>query len=136
MTDNRKLKMAMTLLMVLMVTVFCCPSFIQAVVPDQISYQGVLTNDMGIPLDGTYTVHFYLYDTQTGGTSLWSEQKSVAVTDGIYNVQLGSVSPLDSNAFAGDEVYLEVVIYDAATTSWETLSPRQRLTSTAYAFQA
>jgi hypothetical protein len=32
-------------------------------------------------------------------------------------------------------VYLEVAIYNADTSSWETLSPRQRLTSTAYAFQ-
>jgi hypothetical protein len=105
-------------------------------VPGLINYQGKLTDEVGTSLDGTYTVHFYLYDALTGGDLLWDEQQSVAVTDGVYNVQLGSVSPLKSNVFAGGAVYLEVLIYDAATTSWETLSPRQPLTSTAYAFQA
>lgn len=33
-------------------------------------------------------------------------------------------------------VYLEVAIYNDTTTSWESLSPRQQLTSIAYAFKA
>ena len=105
-------------------------------VPGLINYQSKLTDAAGTPLDGTYTMEFYLYTAPTGGTLLWDEQQSVAVTEGIYTVQLGSVTPLDSNVFAGDEVYLEVAIYNPATASWETLSPRRMLTSTAYAFQA
>jgi len=119
----------------MIVFLFCWATLIQAAVPQQINYQGRLTDAVGKPLDGTYTIRFYLYDAPTGGTLLWNEEQSVVVADGIYNVQLGSVSALDSDVFAGDEVYLEVVIYNAATTNWETLSPRQQLTSTAYAFQ-
>ncbi len=119
---------------VLLITMF--PLMASAQVPETINYQGKLTDDVGAPWDGICTVRFYLYDALTGGTSLWDEQQSVLVNDGIYNVQLGSVNPLDSDVFAGDEVYLEVVIYSGGTTNGETLSPRQRVTSLAYAFQA
>ncbi len=56
--------------------------------------------------------------------------------DRIYNVQLGYMTPIDPNVFVGEEVYLEVGIYNADTSAWETLYPRQRMTSTAFAFRA
>jgi hypothetical protein len=51
----------------------------------------------------------------------------VAVFDGIYNVLLGSVTALDASVFSGDDRWLEVKVGD------DTLSPRQRITSVAYA---
>jgi len=131
MTDNLKKNIAMTLLIG---SLLCWAAVVQAAVPGQVSYQGMLTDDVGMPLEGTYSVHFYLYDAV--GTLVWDEQQSVVVTDGIYNVQLGAVNPLGASVFSGGQAYLGVAIYNAATTSWEDLSPRQRLTSTAYAFQA
>jgi hypothetical protein len=133
MIGNRKLNIVMTLFSVVLL---CCASVAQATVPEEISYQGQLTDAVGAPLEGTYDVWFYLYDAPSGGILLWDEQQSVVVTDGIYNVQLGAVSPLEVTVFSGNTVYLEVVIYNPATTTWETLSPRQQLTSTAYAFLA
>jgi hypothetical protein len=133
MIGNRKLNIVMTLFSVVLL---CCASVAQATVPEEISYQGQLTDAVGAPLEGTYDVWFYLYDAPSGGILLWDEQQSVVVTDGIYNVQLGAVSPLEVTVFSGNTVYLEVVIYNPATTTWETLAPRQQLTSTAYAFQA
>ena len=133
MADHRKVKIGTTLLAIIL---FCCASVLQAAVPDQMSYQGRLTDDVGTPLNGTFTIRFYLYEALASGTSLWDEEQSVPVTDGIYNVQLGSVNPLDSTDFAGGEVYLEISIYNVDTASWETLSPRQQITSTAYTFQA
>jgi hypothetical protein len=113
---------------------FHLPVKLHAEVPYLINYQGMLTDDVGMPLDGTYSVRFYLADDI--GTLLWDEEQSVVVTEGIYNAQLGSVSPLSASVFSGGHVYLQVVIYNPDTTSWETLSPVQRLTSTAYALQA
>jgi len=104
--------------------------------PGVINYQGKLTDGTGTPLNGTYTMQFVLYDPLTGGTPVWSEEQSVAVTAGIYNVQLGSVSPFTEDLFDTEEVYLGVAIYNADTESWEYLVPRQRFTSVAYAFQA
>ncbi len=105
-------------------------------VPGMINYQGKLTDSDGYPLNGTYQVQFHIYDAATGGSELWSETQSVTVTDGIYNVQLGSVEPLTAGVFSSDAVYLEVVILNDDTSTWETLSPRQRLTSTAFSFRA
>ena len=105
-------------------------------VPGLINYQGMLTDDTGSPLDGIYLIRFYLYDADTGEGLLWDEEQNVAVSNGVYDVQLGEFAALSADVFSGYEAYLEVVIYNESTDSWETLSPRQRLTSTAYAFQA
>jgi hypothetical protein len=128
-----KLKTATILLFGLL---FFCSSVVQAGVPGQISYQGKLTDAMQIPLDGTYSMQFDLFNVETDGTPLWSETQDVIVGGGVFNILLGAVNPLDSSAFATEEVYLETSIYNSDTGSWETLSPRQRLTSTAFAFKA
>ncbi len=66
-----------------------------AQIPPTISYQGVLTDAGGnIVPDGNYTLTFKLYETPTGGTPFWQEQQNVAVANGIFNVILGSVTPL------------------------------------------
>jgi hypothetical protein len=99
-------------------------------VPSLINYQGKLTDSGGNPLNGTFTMTFLLYQVSTGGSHIWSEPQTVMVTDGIYSVQLGTTNPLDVSYFSNDSLYLEVVVGD------ETLSPRQRLTSTAFAMKA
>ena len=73
---------------------------------------------------------FRLYNASSGGSSLWNETQSVQVIDGIYSIELGSVSPFPADLFDSDTLYLEVIIGS------ETLSPRQRLTSTAYSMKA
>jgi hypothetical protein len=101
--------------------------------PPLINFQGMLTDPSGAPLDGNFDMTFRIYDAEIGGTELWSEtQLAVPVTGGIYNVQLGAGGGLTTRVFelAGDTGYLEVEI------SGETLSPRQRITSVAYAFRA
>jgi hypothetical protein len=107
----------------------------QAAVPGQISFQGYLTDSDGTALpDGTYTMIFYLFNAEIGGSQLWNapngEVQEVAVTNGIYQVQLGAVQPLDSSVFDGGAAWLEVVI------EGEILSPRQLVTASAYALKA
>lgn len=133
MSHNQQFKFGITLSILFLIW---RAFLVQAAVPGLISFQGRLTDIDGVSLDGTFPMRFYLYSELTGGTALWNEEQSVVITDGIYNVQLGLVNLLDSNIFSENEVYLEVAIYDVEITSWETLTPRQRLTSTAYAFQA
>jgi len=104
--------------------------------PSIVNYQGRITDEEGVPIDSNLTMRFLLYASTTGGSAYWQEEQTVSVNDGVYNVRLGSVVPLVSDDFAGDLVYLEIAVYNTDTTNWETLSPRQQLTSTAYAFQA
>lgn len=64
-------------------------------IPRTVSYQGVLTDATGAVLpDGNYYLTFRLYDVATAGSVLWWEGQSVAVSKGIFNVILGSFSPL------------------------------------------
>jgi len=118
-----------------------------AAVPGLMSYQGRLTDAAGASVaDDTYQMRFSLFDSENAGYQLWNapaaygEEQNVSVTGGIYNVQLGAVVPLNvplgMAIFAGDTVWLEAAIYDTDTSSWETMAPRQRLTSGGYAFQA
>ena len=105
-------------------------SFPAWAVPGLINYQGKLTDSGGNALNGTFSMTFRLYNASSGGSSLWSEIQSVQVIDGIYSIELGSVSPLPADLFDSDALYLEVVIGS------EILSPRQRLTSTAFSMKA
>ena len=64
-------------------------------IPQTLSYQGVLTDDSGNAVsDGTRNLTFKLYDTATDGTQLWTETQSVDVSNGLFNVILGSVTAL------------------------------------------
>ena len=99
-------------------------------IPHLIHYQGVLTDDAGIPLNTPQDLTFRIYKVESGGTLLWGEtQNDVSVTNGLFSVLLGSVHPID---LAFDEDYwleIEVSVYD-------TLLPRMKLASVGYAFRA
>ena len=122
------------LLVLTICTLIICDTALGA--PGTINFQGRLTNNAGAPLDGPFTVHFSLFNSLIGGTLLWEEEQSITVADGIYSCQLGAATALDASVFSEDEVFLEVSIYNNDSATWETLSPRQKLTSTAFAFQA
>jgi len=82
-------------------------------------------------------MNFILYTVSTDGTQQWSETQTVTVTDGIYNVQLGADTAFPADLFANNQVlYLEVEVKRPTDIDWETLAPRQQLTSTAYAMKA
>jgi hypothetical protein len=53
---------------------------------------------------------FRLYDAETGGSLLWSENQSVNVTGGIYNVILGSAASLSPSLFSSDNRWLEMTV--------------------------
>jgi hypothetical protein len=95
------------------------------------SYQGRLTSDTGTPVNGSVQMTFRLYDVLNGGSPLWTEVHSgVQVSQGLFAVQLGSLSPLSSSLFAGrSTLFLGV----AVGTDLE-MTPREQLSSAAFAF--
>lgn len=99
--------------------------------PETINYQGRLTENTPsqTPLDATVTMDFSLWDDVAAGTQLWSESGvPVTVTGGIFNVLLGANgTPLPASLFDTTELFLEL------TVAGEILSPRQRLSSVAFA---
>ncbi len=71
-------------------------------IPTMINYQGYLTDASGNPINGTVGMTFSIYTTASGGSALWTEtQSSVSVTDGLFNVLLGSVNPINASQFTG-----------------------------------
>ena len=105
-------------------------------VPGLINYQGRLTDSGGADLAGEYKLSFAFYDAVAAGTALWSEEQTVRVENGIYQVSLGAVSPLTGNIFASDQLYLELAVWNTDTAAWEIMTPRQRITSVGFALQA
>ncbi|MBI1925106.1 hypothetical protein HYR99_12765 [Candidatus Poribacteria bacterium] len=67
-------------------------------IPKTISYQGVLTDPNGVPVpDANYALLFKIYDSST---ELWNETHPIVpVKDGVFNVLLGSITPLDGLTF-------------------------------------
>lgn len=67
-----------------------------------VPFQGRLHGgDNNIVSDGTYDLTFYVYDTPTGGTSLWTEtHPSVSVIHGYVNVLLGAITPMVESNYA------------------------------------
>ncbi|MBI5324889.1 MAG: hypothetical protein HZB41_06400 [Ignavibacteriae bacterium] len=106
-------------------------SLSMAQIPKTISYQGVLTNASGVVVpDGNYSLTFKLFEVATGGTLLWNDvQPSVAVSNGIFNVILGSATPL--NLPFDKPYWLGITV-----GSGSEMAPRIQLTSSGYSFRS
>ena len=73
-----------------------------ASVPGQVNYQGLLLDDLGDPITGPVDMVFSLYADPSGGSALWIEaHNDVDVLDGVYEVELGSFTPLTPALLAG-----------------------------------
>jgi hypothetical protein len=100
-------------------------------VPPYISYQGVLHDDQGQPINGTVEIMFSLYDETTGGTALWSETQSVLISDGLFNIKLGAVTALPNFVFNTEALFLGIKV-----GADSEMTPRQILTTMAYSFRS
>jgi len=95
--------------------------------PQFLNYQGKLSAG-GNPASGTFPMTFSIYLSATGVTALWSETQNVTVTNGIFNVLLGSATPFPPNLFIGTgDRYLGIKV----GTDPE-MTPRFRLASVAF----
>ncbi len=105
--------------------------FCSAGIPQMINYQGMLTDDSGNPLTDTVDITFIIYDDPgpTGGNVKWDEtQYGVPVINGLFNVILGSVDPVDLDF--DQDYWLDI------TVEGEHMPERLRLTSVAYSYKA
>lgn len=92
------------------------------------SHQGRLQDENGVAVpDGNYTFDYRLYHTASGGTAVHTQSQSVAVTNGLFNTNVGLNQDIDPDVFA-QPVYMEMSI------NGEVLSPRQLLQGSPFAF--
>ena len=99
-----------------------------AQIPEQLSYQGVLTDTSGNPRpDGSYSMTFRLYTVVSGGSALWTEAKSVTVSDGVFTTYLGDTTPFPISITWSTTYWLSVQVGASPE-----LTPRIKLASVAY----
>ena len=118
-----------------------------AQIPPQIfTYQGRLANSSGNLLGGNGTTYYFKFSiwnnpTVGSGSRLWPTSAPSATTatvvQGVFNVNIGDTTNGYPDALNLDfsnysSLYLQVEI-SSNNTTFETLSPRQQLTSTAFA---
>lgn len=108
-----------------------------AQIPDEIHYQGRLTDSLGDPVNGVVQFTVRIYDLPTGGKALYEELVGkVGVVDGVYSFSFG---PEGTGTSAGVEVFS---ILDAAEC-WLALvvngaeaDTRTRILAVPYAMKA
>ena len=99
-------------------------------VPHLIGYQGRLTDAQGSPKEGSHQITFRIYDAEAAGNLLWQEtHPNVTVTNGIFDVLLGGVTPLDLPF--DKQYYLAIQV-----GSDPEMTPRQQIASVGYSFRA
>ena len=111
---------------------------VQAAVPLDTSYQGLLLDSVGIPLDGPVSIQVRVYELMepsSGEQALYVEDHSaVELNDGIFSILIGQGEPVvgafEAALFGAPERYLEVHV------NGERLDPRQPISTVPYAFQA
>lgn len=96
-----------------------------------LSYQGVLTQADGtIVPDDDYNLIFRLYDVDTGGIELWSEEQTVKVSKGVFNAIIGSGDiplPTADDLPFDQQYWLGITVGDSIE-----LAPRIALTVSPY----
>jgi len=98
-----------------------------AEVPCKINYQGRLIKD-NVPVDGTKTMKFSIYDSAVGGNELWaSGDVNITVYNGLFRYVL-DLSTIDWAA--GETLYLEVKV------ETDILTPREELYAYPYAINS
>ena len=101
-----------------------------------IAYQGRLADADGTPITDTVNMEFRLYAVASGGIFLWEElwtgSNSVQVSDGLFNVMLGSLTPIPQSVITGnDSLFLGITV-----GTDDEMTPRVQLGSVPFAVQA
>lgn len=118
--------------------VLVIPVALHAEVPKLINYSGkIINNQTGqLASDGDYDMVFTLYDGPSGA-SVWQEGHNspgnrVHITNGMYNVILGGITPMPS---FDKNYYLEMQFKKYTDSTYEVF-PKQQLLSNAYAIRS
>lgn len=122
-----------------MIAVLCFSGTVRAAtgINDQIHFQGKVVNADGTNVpDGAYDFVFAIYTAASGTSAIWTESRTggdqVAVTDGIFSLDLGSVTALPGSVdFNTDNIYLGID-FDGDGE----MTPRVRFTAAPYAMNA
>ncbi|MBC8232538.1 hypothetical protein H8E77_23570 [bacterium] len=98
-------------------------------IPQVLSYQGYLTDINGVPISGTKSLTFTIYDKD--GNPVWDETTDVDFDDGQFCVYLGEQNPIDAEVLSNPPISLGIKVDGGSE-----LQPPHQLASVAYAVVA
>jgi len=103
------------------------------VAPRIISYQGYLKDSSsGQPVsDGSRTAVFSLYTSDSGGSTVWQETKTIVTSSGVFRTILGETYPINPSIVSVPELWLGVRLPPDAE-----MTPRQRIAGSVYSVGA
>lgn len=102
-----------------------------AAIPQSINYQGRLTDAVGVPVNGKVDLVFAICRDSLCAGQIWSEsQTGVIVKDGLFNVVLGSINPIQGVVFDGSVRFLSI------SMNGSPVSKRMPMVSVAHAFRS
>lgn len=100
------------------------------------TYQGRFTDStqQQQPTNGTYNMQFALFGSLAGNDQIGSTitDSDVQVVGGVFTVKLNFTA---ANSFDGSARFLEIRVFNPATSNYITLTPRQPITSSPYSIQ-
>jgi len=88
------------LLIALGLTLTFTPANTAFATPVTIHMDGYLLNLLNDPISGNATFQFRLFNTPIIGTPLYTESAVIAVSNGHFSHNLGSINPLDNSLFS------------------------------------
>jgi len=107
------------------------PAFLSAQPPSQVPVQAYLTDSNGVPVDGDVSVEVSIFDSETGGSAVYTESQTVTADSGSLTVHLGETKSLDLSVFRNNtDLWAEM------TVDGETLQPRLKIETAPYAATA
>jgi hypothetical protein len=116
-------------IMFLIIGIISFTALAYAAVPRLINYQGKFTDKEDNPLAGNYLVTFRFYDAASGGEDIWEEGHILTINNGMFNVLLGSIKPLEIDF--NKDLWLGIEISNDGE-----MNPRIKLASSPYAINA
>jgi hypothetical protein len=120
---------------------------VAATPPASVNYQGVLRDNQDKPVSGTFDMTFAFFDALAGGNQVLVDAHAaagsggVAVANGLFNALLGGGTVSDGS---GPGIYADLAavfrdyggVWLEIKVGGETLAPRLKLQSSAYAMSA
>ena len=111
-----------TLLTIALVLAFAAPALAQ----ETLAYQGHVAVAARQPINASYPMVFSLYATRNGGEAVWTEiYESIDVVDGVFTVELGSVTPFGDDLARNESLFLGIAVNNAPE-----MTPRVKVSST------
>jgi hypothetical protein len=122
--NNMKLKIKFLFITMVFANISFCA------ISEYLTFQGKLTDSSGEVLSGSYDIKLNFYETETGGTPVWStEVTNVNVESGLYSIEISTNGTFDT------QYWVEIGVRPAGGGTYEYF-PRYKLTSSAYSFRS